>query len=116
MVAAGRGAPLYEKHCAQCHGKSGEGVPNAYPALAGNRAITLPVTANLIQIVLNGGFLPATQGNPRPFGMPPFALILSDHDLANVLTYIRTSWNNQASPISVLDVNRFREKKAQSGR
>lgn len=115
-VAEGRGAPLYEKHCAQCHGESGEGVPNAYPALAGNRAITLPVTANLIQIVLNGGFLPATKGNPRPYGMPPFALILSDHDLADVLTYIRTSWNNQASPISVLDVNRFREKTVQSGR
>lgn len=116
IEAAGKGAPLYEKHCAQCHGKSGEGVPNAYPALAGNRAITLPVTANLIQIVLNGGFLPATLGNPRPFGMPPFALILSDQDLANVLTYIRTSWNNEASPISELDVNRFREKTVQSGR
>ena len=111
-----KGARLYERHCAQCHGKEAEGVPNAYPALAGNRAVTLPVTANLIQIVLNGGFSPATQGNPRPFGMPPFALVLSDQDMAEVLTYIRTSWNNQASPITELDVNRFREKTAQSGR
>lgn len=115
-MVAGRGAQLYEKHCAQCHGKSGEGVPNAYPALAGNRAITLSVTANLIQIVLKGGFLPATQGNPRPFGMPPFALVLSDRDLADVLTHIRTTWNNEASPVSELDVNRFREKNVQSGR
>jgi len=115
-VAAGKGAQIYEKHCAQCHEKKGEGVPNAYPALAGNRAITLPVTANLIQIVLNGGFLPATQGNPRPFGMPPFALVLNDRDVADVLTYIRTSWNNQASPVSELEVNRFREKTVQSGR
>lgn len=113
---AARGAQLYEKHCAQCHGKSGEGVPSAYPALAGNRAIALPVTANLIQIVLNGEFSPATPGNPRPFGMPPFALVLSDRDMADVLTYIRTTWNNQASPISELDVNRFREKAVQSGR
>ena len=111
-----KGTPIYEKHCAQCHGKQGEGVPNAYPALAGNRAVNLPVTANLIQIVLNGGFAPATQGNPKPFGMPPFALVLSDRDIAEVLTYVRASWNNPGSTVSELEVNRFREKLAQSGR
>jgi mono/diheme cytochrome c family protein len=103
-----RGAKLYEQHCAQCHGAQGRGVPKAYPALAGNRAVTMPQTANLVQIVLNGGYAPATEGNPRPFGMPPFVLELSDGEIAAVLTHIRQSWGNQAGVVTPLEVNRMR--------
>ncbi|HSV78222.1 MAG TPA: c-type cytochrome [Ramlibacter sp.] len=104
----GRGRELYENHCASCHGEQGRGVPGAYPALAGNRSVTLPVTANLVQAVLNGGFPPATRGNPRPYGMPPFATVLSDADVAAVLTYVRTSWGNRAAPVSELSVTQQR--------
>ena len=83
-------------------------MPGAYPALAGNRAVTLPVTANLVQVVLHGGFAPATAGNPRPFGMPPFATLLGDADVAAVLTHIRTSWGNRAAPVAEVDVVRQR--------
>ena len=100
-----RGSKLYEQHCAQCHGDDGKGVPNAYPALAGNRAVVMPQTANLVQMVLNGGYAPATQGNPRPFGMPPYVLVLSSSDVAEVLTYIRSSWGNQADSVSTFDVD-----------
>ncbi|MDP3411947.1 MAG: cytochrome c, partial [Polaromonas sp.] len=103
-----QGVKLYEKHCAQCHGEQGRGVPGAYPALAGNRAVTMPQTANLVQIVLNGGYAPATAGNPRPFGMPPFVLELGDSDIAAVLTHIRQSWGNQAGVVTPLEVNRLR--------
>lgn len=103
-----QGAKLYEQHCAQCHGEQGRGVPNAYPALAGNRAVTMPQTANLVQIVLNGGYAPATAGNPRPFGMPPFVLVLSDSEVAAVLTHIRQSWGNQAGVVTPLEINRMR--------
>ena len=102
------GAGLYEKHCAQCHGGQGQGVPGAYPPLAGNRAVTMPQIANLVQIVLNGGYAPATAGNPRPFGMPPFVLEFSDSDMAAVLTHIRQSWGNAASLVTTLEVNRMR--------
>lgn len=103
-----RGSKLYEQHCTHCHGDDGKGVPNAYPALAGNRAVLMPQTANLVQVVLNGGYAPATAGNPRPFGMPPFVLVLSSSDLAEVLTYIRSSWGNQAGSVSAFEVNRVR--------
>lgn len=99
-----RGGKLYEKHCAQCHGDKGEGVADAYPPLARNRAVNLPVTANLVQTVLNGGFPPATRGNPRPFGMPPFATQMSDADVAAVLSYLRSSWGNRAAPVNEFDV------------
>ena len=87
----------------------GEGVANAYPVLAGNRAVTMPATANLVQIVLNGGYAPATAGNPRPFGMPPYVLRLSDQEIAAVLTHIRSSWGNQAAEVADLEVVRVRE-------
>jgi mono/diheme cytochrome c family protein len=101
---AERGAKLYGDHCARCHGDQGEGVPGAYPALAGNRAVALPVTANLVQVVLGGGFAPATAGNPRPFGMPPYATVLSDADVAAVISHIRNSWGNRASAVSEFTV------------
>jgi mono/diheme cytochrome c family protein len=103
-----QGAKLYDQHCAQCHGDKGQGVANAYPALAGNRAVVMTQTANLVQIVLNGGYAPATKGNPRPYGMPPFVLVLGDSDIAAVLTHIRSNWGNQGGPVSGLEVNRIR--------
>jgi mono/diheme cytochrome c family protein len=104
----GRGGKLYEDRCAGCHGDKGKGVPGAYPALAGNRAVTLPITTNLVQVVLNGGYPPATRGNPRPYGMPPFATQMSDADVAAVLTYVRTSWGNRAAPVTELAVSQQR--------
>ena len=102
------GGKLYEKHCAQCHGMDGQGVAGAYPPLAGNRAVTMKATANLVQIVMNGGFAPATQGNPRPFGMPPFVLVMSDAETALLLTYVRSAWGNLGAEVSELEVAKFR--------
>ena len=107
-LVAEKGAKLYDQHCAQCHGGKGQGVANAYPALSGNRAVVMPQTVNLVQIVLNGGYAPATEGNPRPYGMPPFVLVLNDSDIAAVLTHIRGSWGNPGGAVSELDVNRIR--------
>src|SRR5690606_32996874 len=53
-----RGATLYADNCMQCHGADGQGRPGAYPALSGNRAVTMQSTANLVQVVLHGGFAP----------------------------------------------------------
>jgi mono/diheme cytochrome c family protein len=103
-----KGAKLYESHCADCHGLKGEGRAGAYPALAGNRAVTMQQSNNLINTVLYGGFAPATAGNPRPFGMPPFVLQSGDAELAAVLSYIRNAWGNRAAGVSEFDINKFR--------
>lgn len=103
-----QGAAIYDRQCAHCHGDNGAGVPGAYPALAGNRAVLMANTANLVQIVLHGGFAPATQGNPRPFGMPPYQLELDDRSVAAVLTHVRSAWGNRAAPVHELDVIRQR--------
>lgn len=102
------GARLYGRHCADCHGDKGEGVGTAYPALAGNRAVRMAHVANLVQVVLRGGFAPSTAGNPRPFGMPPFQMVLGDKEVAAVITHIRSAWGNQAGEVTELDVARLR--------
>lgn len=103
-----RGARLYDEHCAACHQASGEGIARAYPALARNPGVIMDSTINAIRVVLNGGFPPSTAGNPQPFGMPPFAHVLSDEDIAAVLTHVRTSWGNRAPAVSPADVARYR--------
>ncbi len=113
LQVATQGAKVYERQCLQCHGEQGEGVKTvsgdvAYPALAGNRAVLLQDPTNLVQLVLYGGYGPATQGHPRPFGMPPAVLELDDRDIAAVLTHLRTRWGNQAGEVTPLQVNRIR--------
>jgi len=102
------GEKLYANHCADCHGRDGEGAGVAAPALAGNRAVTMTSAKNAIRAVLMGGFAPATTGNPRPYGMPPFGHILSDADAAALVTYIRNGWGNAAPEVSALAINRER--------
>ena len=107
-----RGAELFTQHCATCHGEQGQGMRVegnvALPALAGNRAITIPNTTNLVRILLAGGYAPSTAGNPRPFGMPPFVHVLNDTDIAAVTTYIRNAWGNQAGAVTAAEVVRVR--------
>ncbi|MGM9488223.1 c-type cytochrome [Ideonella sp. YS5] len=103
--AMARGKKVYVADCAACHGDHGEGVANIYPALAGNRAVTLGSHVNLLQVIRHGGFAPTTAGNPEPFGMPPFGQDLSNEELADVLTYIRGSWGNAAPPVSRVQVS-----------
>jgi mono/diheme cytochrome c family protein len=102
------GGKIYADRCAACHGESGEGVAGIYPPLAGNRAVTMASPNNLIKAVLHGGFPPATRGNPRPFGMPPFKQVLSEHEVAAVASYVRQSWGHEAAAVSALDVHHAR--------
>ncbi len=99
-----RGEEIYAKRCADCHGEQGEGVTNMYPALAGNRAVTITVPVNTIRAVLSGGFTPETEGNPRPYGMPPFATLLNDEEIAAVVSYVRNAWGNEASAVTAWEV------------
>ena len=103
-----RGADIYATRCAQCHGDEGQGRARAYVPLAGNRAVLRDPPANLVQVVLGGAFPASTAGNPRPFGMPPFATELGDEDVAAVLSYIRNAWGNRGAAVQPLDVQRWR--------
>jgi mono/diheme cytochrome c family protein len=103
-----RGAALYRERCAACHGDQGQGAVAgeriAYVPLAGNRLVLLESPANLVHVIVNGGFAPSTPGNARPFGMPPAGQSLKDEDIAALATYVRNAWGNAAPVVSAVDV------------
>jgi mono/diheme cytochrome c family protein len=102
------GAKVYTDHCEACHQAKGQGVAHIYPPLANNGSIAMTSPVNSIRIVLNGGFAPSTEGNPRPYGMPPFYQDLNDEQVAAVVTFIRQSWGNHAPPATPAEVARAR--------
>jgi mono/diheme cytochrome c family protein len=106
--AMSRGARVFKDHCAECHGAQGQGAPGAYPPLVGNRSVTLASPTNVLRVIIEGGFAPATQGHPRPYGMPPFGQSLSRSEIADVATYVRNAWGHQASAVTELEVLRLR--------
>jgi mono/diheme cytochrome c family protein len=91
------GAEIYTQQCAACHGTSGEGTAG-FPALVGN-PIVLGDAREMVSVVLWG------RG-----GMPAFAGVLSDAEIAAVTTHERTSWGNDAEPIDDAVVAEVREE------
>lgn len=104
-----RGASVYIDNCAACHRTDGHGYTRVFPALAGNPVLQTADATSLINIVLNGGTLPATHAAPSTFTMPEFAWRLSDQEVADVVSFIRGSWGNQGGPVKASDVADLRK-------
>lgn len=104
-----RGASVYIDNCAACHRTDGHGYTRVFPALAGNPVLQTADATSLINIVLNGGTLPATHSAPSTFTMPAFAWRLSDQEVADVVSFIRGSWGNQGGPVKASDVADLRK-------
>ncbi|MBA1145776.1 cytochrome c [Ectothiorhodospiraceae bacterium WFHF3C12] len=98
------GRRVYDDHCSDCHGESGEGGEGVVP-LAGNPGVTTVNPANVVNAIRLGGFPASVPGHERPHGMPPH-YDLSDREVAAVATFIRQSWGNRAPPVSTIDVRR----------
>jgi mono/diheme cytochrome c family protein len=102
------GTGIYLSFCAKCHGAQGEGKPQKYPKLAGNPAVLSAETTSLMRLMVEGGNSPATQQGPPRENMPAYADKLTNTEMAQVLTFIRTTWGNNASPVTTRDVTRLR--------
>jgi len=85
-----RGEKVYAANCVACHQANGKGVPNAFPALDGSAVVSGPKAANL-DVVLNG-----KKSAAFPSPMPAWKGVLSDTDIAAVITYTRNTWSNKA--------------------
>jgi mono/diheme cytochrome c family protein len=98
------GAQVYSTNCSSCHQTNGQGVPGAFPPLAGNATVTGdPKT--VIHIVKYGLSGKVQVGHETYNGMmPPWGTQLSAAAVASVISYIRTSWGNAASPVTLADV------------
>ncbi|MBO9664414.1 cytochrome c [Dokdonella sp.] len=103
--ASGKGADVYARACADCHGKNGEGENGAYPPLRDAVAVTAPDPINAVRMVLYGGMEVTTTGNPRPHSMPPFVQQLDSAEVAAVVNHIRRTWGGQDSRLTDDDVD-----------
>jgi mono/diheme cytochrome c family protein len=103
------GEKVYTKFCISCHQADGGGVPHLTPPLI-NTSYVLGDKQALINILLNGlknvDIDEETYSNP----MPPLGGILKDQQIADVLTYVRSSFGNKASAVTVAEVKEARSK------
>ncbi|MEZ0605536.1 cytochrome c [Paraburkholderia sp. IW21] len=103
-----RGAGIYLDNCNACHRSDGTGAGQTFPSLSGNPAVNAVDPTSLIHIVLTGSTMPSSSALPAPLAMPDFGWRLSDQQIADVLTFIRGSWGNQAKPVDASAVNKIR--------
>jgi mono/diheme cytochrome c family protein len=101
------GAVAYDISCAACHGRDGKGSV-LFPPLAGNANITQVRVDTTVRMVLAGGKAAATPKAPTGPGMPSLGWRLNNEQVANILTYVRNNWGNQAPPVSPETVGRIR--------
>lgn len=104
------GKKIYEARCLVCHQADGGGVPNMNAPLDGASNVVGNDIARLVRIIRNGynerialdGYYYSNAMTANPD--------LKDAEIADVLTYIRNSWSNKASAISMAQVQKVKKK------
>ncbi|MBI6912086.1 c-type cytochrome [Pseudomonas palleroniana] len=102
------GAHTYATRCASCHGADGKGQPEWMPPLAGATSALATESASAINITLNGSQRVVTAGMPDAYRMPAFREQLSDAEIAEVLSYVRSTWGNHGGAVEASAVNKLR--------
>lgn len=108
-ASAQPGAAIYKQYCLTCHQANGSGVPNLNPPLRGTDWVNGD-KARLIGVLLNGLENAEIEGETYDNVMPAHNF-LTDGQLADVLTYIRSNFGNKASPITAEEVKQQRAAK-----
>jgi mono/diheme cytochrome c family protein len=103
------GSSVYAGACASCHGFDAKGFTPYMPALAGNPVVLDHNPSSLINVMLNGSIPLVAKGTPDAYRMPQFRQQLSDQDIADVITFIRNGWGNQAPTVTAAQVAQLRK-------
>jgi mono/diheme cytochrome c family protein len=107
-VQQDEGARIYARACASCHMAQGQGVDGTFPPLIDSEWVTGD-PGHLVRIVLHGVTGPIMVGGEEYAGtMPPQGAALKDDEIAALSTYIRSSWGNDASPVTAAEVAAIR--------
>lgn len=108
-ASATRGKKVYEQYCLTCHQVDGSGVPNLNPPLI-KTSYVLGDKTKLVQVLLKG-MLSTTPIDDDYYSnnMPPHNF-LKDQEIADVLTYVRSSFGNKASAVTAAEVKAIRAK------
>jgi nitrite reductase (NO-forming) len=103
-----RGRAVFATNCAACHQSNGEGIPHAFPPVAKSDYLNAD-KIRAIKVVA-GGLQGKVTVNGQTFdGVMP-AWSLDDEDIANVLTYIYSSWGNSGKDVTAQEVKQSRAK------
>jgi uncharacterized protein len=108
-VVHARGLEVYNRTCIACHGPDGKGVPGAFPPLDGTTWVTGDPSVP-IRVVLHGIQGPIEVNGQKFENIMPAHVDLNDTEIADVLTYIRQNWSNDATPIEPAAVGQTRAK------
>ena len=108
-AAKSPGQVVYEQNCLTCHQSNGSGVPSLNPPLRETDWI-LGDKTRLINVVLKGLQGQEIEGDMYDNAMPAHDF-LTDTQIADVLTYIRSSFGNKASAITADEVKTTRGQK-----
>ena len=104
-----RGSTVYIATCIGCHQAEGEGIPGLHPPLA-NTSYVLGDKINLVNIILLGMYDPVTIDNVNYTSVMPSFAQLTDQEIADVLSYVRNSFGNNATGIRASLVKDARQK------
>lgn len=100
-VAASPGAEVFSQRCAVCHGAEGKGVAGAFPPLAGSE-LANGDPEKPIKIILHGFAGKIVRAGAEYNGvMSAHKDLLSDEQIAQVLSYVRTNWGNAGGEVAV---------------
>jgi mono/diheme cytochrome c family protein len=98
------GQKIYSANCSACHNANGSGTPGVFPPLASNPVVT-GSPDKVIDAVKNGLTGETTvSGKSYNGSMPAWKGKLSDAEIADVITYIRSSWGNNAGAVTEAQV------------
>jgi thiosulfate dehydrogenase len=104
-----KGGLGYAQFCASCHQTDGRGFTSAFPPLNENPAVLSTDPDSLIHIVLTGWQSAQTAAYPRVYTMPSFDE-LSNQELADILTFVRSSWGGRTDAITASQVGKLRRE------
>ena len=107
----GTGSQVYFTYCSTCHQNNGEGDGNRFPPLVQSEWVNGDKN-KLIGVILNGLEGPVNIRGKGYNNTMPAHNFLSDHDIAQVLTYIRKTFNNNDDSVTVAQVKSVRDKNA----
>ena len=91
-----RGAGIYNNFCATCHLGSGKGIPNAFPPL--NNSSWLKEKREASISAVKNGLTGPIEVNGKEYNSVMTDLGLTDQEVADVMNYIFTSWDNYIEP------------------
>jgi len=109
-----QGQVVYNANCAACHQPNGNGLPGAFPPLAGSDFLTANKPLDVARMVLKGISGEITVNGVKYNNVMPAQSHLSDAEIAAAINFIYSSWGNKGASVSAKDVSGLRGQLAVS--